>query len=690
MLNLLIDTILGWLINFVQDLFEALFSSNLATILSNIAAPQELAKSLPYIDVLFNAMDVIAWVFLVICAYSVIIKAVVSQFGGEGSTENPIKSVIKIFIAAALISLRPQMMLLVANIFSRLYGLMPNGLMAINNLTWWSNANPVKIFTRVVLICMVAFGAVGAALAYLERIYSFLIFMYTYPIAIAFSVNKETSDMFRQWIIGVISQMIMIVLSSGMLYMAVNLLNIATNETFMESVSFFQDSVNIFAFFLAINAMSLVKNSEKILNMYNIRTMPNQDTVSSFSGAFHKALAIGTGAAALTFNSVNDIGHVMFGAPAAPSAGSGGPSPVTPSGSSEQILPKDGANFRTGAWETTKETINLQGQDFATKAAKPTGPAGINSESSVTEKLSLEKAEAPSTNQKMTEAYSRKIMDDGYKAKTMAGSAVQKVEGVQKYNEFSSSVDTAIKEINESRDKVNGWLQDNSESKSDTHLDGIDVDAGKEALNAMDAYKGYGMANDKTLRSFKPEGFTVPVYKNGKLDGFMMKGKQTDERTGNIREKQIYVSSDAVQKSDGTIGKEKEWTIDKSGFHQVTPNAFVYDVKPSKKFENTSKDQLETQKELRDRAVQLMDTGSYKPNIPLDNNPTEKEFSGKEPSKEGAKPPEQPDPVKLQSKFEKADPGKYEGESRKSSRKNTKKRNLANKKNEDGEKQGKR
>lgn len=679
MLNLLIDTILGWLIDFVQDLFNALFSSDLTNILMNIAAPEQLASSIPYIDVLFKAMDAIAWIFLVVCAYSVIIKVIVSQFGGDGSSENPIKSVIKIFIAAAMISFRPQMMRLVAFMFSKLYGLMPGGMMAVNDLSWWSNASPVKMFTRVVLVCMVAFGAIGAALAYLERVFSFLIFMYTYPIAVAFSVNKETSDMFRQWIIGVISQMIMIILSSGMMYMAVNLLNIATNQTFMEHVTFFQDSVNIFAFFLAINAMSLVKNSEKILNMYNIRTMPNQDTVSCFSGAFHKALAIGTGAAALTLNTASDIGHVMFGAPAAPVTGSGGGTPITPSGSSEQIFPKDGGNYRSSTWSTTKEVIGVQGKEYATKASRPGSVAGVDDNSPVSEKLTLEKAEVPTTNQKMSEAYSRKIMDGGVKTKTAAGYVFQKSQGIRNFNEFSSSVDSAINEINQSRDKVNMWLQDNSSQVSEGNENGVRAPLGSEPLRAEDVYKGYGMANDKTLKDFSPEGFAVPVYKDGKLDGLMIKGRQTDTRSGKMSEKKIYVSSDNVQKSDGQLGANGEWTVDTSGFHQITPNAYAYDVKPSKvvsdkKGSSDADDVMHKQAQSREKATQIMETGTYNYEKPsYINRQNETRTSGSSINRKAQDDfhmPEQPDQQKLKTKLAEVDPGRFEAERKESTKEN--------------------
>ena len=100
-------------------------------------------------------------------------------------------------------------------------------------------------------------------------------------------------------------------------------------------------------------------------------------------------------------------------------------------------------------------------------------------------------------------------------------------------------------------------------------------------LQAKDVYKAYGMSNDAGLKNFAPEGNAIPVTKNGQLDGFMIKGKQTNPRTGEVSDKQMYVSTGDIRKTDGKIGEHGEWTAETSGFHQITPDVYTYNVKPT-------------------------------------------------------------------------------------------------------------
>ena len=604
-------------------------------------------------------MDIIAWIFLVVTAYTVIMKFLISQFGGEPSSESPFKSVIKIVFAATLIGLRPQVMQGVAYLFQRVKQFaMPSSMVQINSLGWWLNLNPEKVFLRTVLICMVAFGVVGAALSYLERIFTFLLFAYTYPIAIAFSVNQDTSDMFRQWLIGVISQIIVIAFSSGMMYIAISLMNAATSMTLVESLTpiLLGDSVHVFEFFLAINAMNLVKNSEKILNMYNIRTMPNQDTAKSFGAAIGTAMAVGGKAINLTgkaMHGASEVGSVLTGSatgPVGPGGGFDGGNMINPSGVSESVTPS-GADITggnkaqeiiSGTSNTNEAKIKTAAEDYATRISIPKDQAAGPGASDA-EKLQIGKAQVPSSAQKMQESLNRGLFNQGGNVHTLAGKATQAIQGGINNDKFSKNVDATIGDINNSRSKVNDWIDE----QSNLTREGTTMSYGdKEGqLKAEDVYKAYGMSNDSGLKNFKPEGYAVPVVKDGKMTGMMIKGKQTNTRTGETAEKQLYVSTDNARKSkDNTIGAEGEWTVDnKSGFHQLTPDVYAYDVKKTKvatERDGSPKDPDTAHFQAENQVVtqRFMETGSW--NAPTANS--HRTYPANDIS------PEQPDPVALQ------------------------------------------
>ena len=652
MINLILDALLGWLIDFIQILVEGVFGGDLSNIFSSFTDPSALQTTIPFINVLSNAMKAIGWIFLAINAYSIIIKALLSQFGGDGSTENPIKSMIKGFVAGFFIANQGSVMNLVSVLFGRISSLMPMEMVTINNLSWWFSTDPGKIFTRIILLVMVAFGVVGAALAYIERLFSFIIFLYTYPIAVAFSINKETSDTFRQWLQGIVSQMIMIVLSTGMMFIAITLLNKAMGDIWLKPGSPLDSPIgnlNIFLYVLALNAMSIVKNSEKILNMYNIRTMPNSDTAAGFAGAFQNAMRVGMFAVRSTMGAARGIGAVAgdyssIGAASPMDGGSGGGHSeiINPMGTTGPIAPSDGPADNIARSATNKRISESQGQDYATRVSQPQTMGNVSKDSSTVDKLSLAMAQPPTNAQKMQEFHDRNMDHQGGRAKTSLGKMFQNGNDMANFDNFSKGADDAIKDINASRTKVNGWLEDqqNGEKaieKSDG-CDGVQPAFGSEGLKAEDVYKAYGMANDQSLKNFKPEGYAAPVFKNGKMSGMMIKGQQENARTGEISNKTMYVSSDAVQ-GDSSVGAEGEWTANTKGFHQVSPNAYAYELNPTKGGaggKGESAELAEMQNNYRQKANDLMTFGYSRGNYPVQNDPRPNSM------------PEQPDHERLQ------------------------------------------
>ena len=601
MINLILDMLLGWLIEFIQILFSAVFSTDLTTMLKSFQDPDTINGIIPHFKDVVNAMSVMGYMFLALCAYSIIIKALIAQFGGNAQTENPIKSMVKVVIAGIFIAGKSYVLNLVAELYSRFGGLMPTAMVKISDLKIWGSMNAVAVFTRTVMLAMFAFAAIGAALAYFERVISFLIFLYTYPIAVAFSVNKDTSDMFRQWLIGVLSQMVLIVLSTGMMYIGIKIFNDAISNDFWDTavhsiIPFFSigDStrVDVFRIILSINALNLVKNAEKILNMYNIRTMPNASTAGEFGSAVGKAMNLGRTAINETGKLVGKttdiatdvIGGSATGAAAPELGGMGGfhggsSGMVDPSGSIDPIVPSGGATNATATNATRDEAVKARGSDYATRTAKVQSVVGVKDDSSAADKMKVAEALPPSNPQILQEATNQKLLAAGTNnANTIAGSYLNKVRGDMNLKSFTAGVDGAIEEINKSRDKVNDYIDENKEmSVLGEHLDknGFEQTVHGEPLKAEDVYKAYGMANDPTLKDFKPEGFAVPMYKDGNLQGLAIKGQQKNARTGEMDEQVMYVSP---EHDAGSVGKQGEWR--KDGYQELGQNVYASVLKP--------------------------------------------------------------------------------------------------------------
>ena len=158
--------LLGWLIDFIQILFNAVFSTDLTTMLTSFQDPDTINGIIPHFKDVVNAMSVMGYMFLALCAYSIIIKALIAQFGGNAQTENPIKSMVKVVIAGIFIAGKSYVLNLVAELYSRFGGLMPTVMVKISDLKIWGSMNAVAVFTRTVMLAMFAFAAIGAALAY--------------------------------------------------------------------------------------------------------------------------------------------------------------------------------------------------------------------------------------------------------------------------------------------------------------------------------------------------------------------------------------------------------------------------------------------------------------------------------------------------------------------------------------------
>ena len=121
----------------------------------------------------------------------------------------------------------------------------------------------------------------GAALTYLERVLSLAVSVIIGPVAVAMYVNPDTADTAKQWALSILTQFLAVFISLAMWTAFLNQLSAA----FAYDKPLLSDSGGeIFAFAVAIAILSLVKNSEKILNTFGLRTMTLGDSARMVMG----------------------------------------------------------------------------------------------------------------------------------------------------------------------------------------------------------------------------------------------------------------------------------------------------------------------------------------------------------------------------------------------------------------------
>lgn len=145
-----------------------------------------------------------------------------------------------------------------------------------------------------VLAASLLTSVVGAAMTILERVITLAITALIGPVAIAMYANPATADTFKQWLLSLITQFIALFISMIMwiAFMA------QMNSAFKES--------SLFSIALTVVILTLVKNSEKILHSFGLRTMNMGDSARAMAAGFG-VLASGAGLAMTAGNMAANI-----------------------------------------------------------------------------------------------------------------------------------------------------------------------------------------------------------------------------------------------------------------------------------------------------------------------------------------------------------------------------------------------
>lgn len=156
-----------------------------------------------------------------------------------------------------------------------------------DNLSFDVKLNPAEYVGALVLYATLLASVVGAALTYIERVISFAVYIIFGPIAVSLNAYRDTSETFKTWILGVFTQFMAILISLVFWYSFL----LAADRALTFGIAWLGGN-QLFNLAVAIAILTIVKNSEKILNAYGLKTMANRDSAAALIGGIG---ALGTG-----------------------------------------------------------------------------------------------------------------------------------------------------------------------------------------------------------------------------------------------------------------------------------------------------------------------------------------------------------------------------------------------------------
>lgn len=136
-----------------------------------------------------------------------------------------------------------------------------------DNLPIISNIVDVVFAVALMTTC------ITAAITYVERYLSFGLYLLLGPIAVSFGSSDTTKDVSKQWFMGIVSQFLTCFVT------------LLVWRMFLARLFY---GWSFFGLAVCLGLLTIVKNSEKIINMLGLRTMANGDAANAFMRAAHE------------------------------------------------------------------------------------------------------------------------------------------------------------------------------------------------------------------------------------------------------------------------------------------------------------------------------------------------------------------------------------------------------------------
>lgn len=250
---------------------------------------------------LIQLMSTIGLALVVLLTISSVVKAMAASVTGD-KTDPPLRVIIKAIIAILVIVFYPKILNTISSLMkafaSMFYYDMTdlqksmtafvenmaqgiNGVLVSTGTTLKGAAallvgNPYIYIVFVFGAALIS-GVITASITYIERYLSFLVYLALGPICISLSISSNMSETFKEWIKGVISQIISIFIC--MLCYKLFLAEIRGAFTF-ETVS--DLAIDYVDLGVSLALLAFVKNSEKFANLLGFRTMANREAAMDF------------------------------------------------------------------------------------------------------------------------------------------------------------------------------------------------------------------------------------------------------------------------------------------------------------------------------------------------------------------------------------------------------------------------
>ena len=240
-------------------------------------------------DVLSNAIMAIALVVLALNVIAEGLKLMTAPVTGK-DTPSPYAFISRCVLTAVLILAYPYIISYVIQLLNAIKDMplfnlsnvkasFADGIQEMKSLNIGVEGNDIIDMLVGIILCVTLLKEMlYATMIYVERYLSFCLFILLGPICIAFYPNEDQKGLLKSWLTGLVTQMMVILLSIFALFLF-------TQQMSKLGSSGAIGKTEIAQFVCALGILELVKNSEQLINMLGLKTIPSGDSARMFTSA---------------------------------------------------------------------------------------------------------------------------------------------------------------------------------------------------------------------------------------------------------------------------------------------------------------------------------------------------------------------------------------------------------------------
>lgn len=264
--------------------------------------PNDYTIYIPGANQLGTIMVAIGWILLIGTFLSEIVSSLSAPIFGKETKISPLQLVLKFIIYCIIFwssqELVKYFMEYVANpifiswknfvngwhngMLSSIINFVFNDLYSTINVidieNWVKSLMSFSWLWALIFSVIIGYNVFMAAFNMVERFLCLMIYYYMAPVAIALGFSDERSEMCKQYFMTMIAQLLAIGLNYTIF--ALGMIKI-TEFSDLHGTGFLSGSLKNFV--IATVLFSIAKNSEKILNQFNLRSLPTMDSARSFA-----------------------------------------------------------------------------------------------------------------------------------------------------------------------------------------------------------------------------------------------------------------------------------------------------------------------------------------------------------------------------------------------------------------------